>query len=126
MAMGSLVPGFLPMQTPAFKPPNMGQQGLAILNAAMRQGPAGGAPTGPATAPGGAADPSGSAPGAAPQQAGLLAKLMQQFRGGMAGAGGGGPIDPNSGLPVTADVLAGAAGGGMPQGPAPNALTGLW
>ena len=56
---------------------------------------------------------------------GLLSKLFPQAPG----AGGGsanGPIDPNSGLPVTPDVMAGAAAMGGPPAPSPTALTGLW
>lgn len=62
---------------------------------------------------------------------GGLGMLGNLFRGG----GGGRPapfgIDPNSNMPITADVAMGARGAMMPPnmgglGPAPSALTGIW
>lgn len=54
---------------------------------------------------------------------GMLGALMAKMQPPMSPASG--PIDPNTGMPVTADVLAGAADMGGP-GPGPNAITGMW
>lgn len=126
MSFGSLVPGMSPMAIPQMKSNGMQAQGMNILKAALAQqakGMPGGAPGVALPAPmdikpeaaGGTAD---SAPG-------LLGALMRKLKPQAMG-----PIDPNTGLPVTQDVLAGAAQPGLPDmggmGPAPTAITGLW
>ena len=127
MAFGSMAPGLPQMAVPQMQQPNIQDQVMKILMAALggnKQGGTGGAPSGvPALLgpSGGVANMMGGGMGN-----GLLSKLFPQSPAtpGAIGAPAG-PIDPNTGLPVTPDVLAGAADmGGM--GPAPTALTGLW
>jgi hypothetical protein len=126
MSFGSLVPGMPAMAVPQMKSNGLQAQGMNILKAALAQQAKGGAPGAPGfgqsagpgmpmniTPPG-----AGGAPGAVP---GLLGSLLSKLQPPAAG-----PIDPNTGLPVTADVLAGAAGMGGGPGPAPNAITGMW
>ena len=89
---------------------NPQNQGNAIIQAALKQqqGQPGGAQ--PLIGPNGLSNN------------GLLSKFFPN----MSGAPGAAPIDPNSGLPVTPDVMAGAAAMGGPPAPSPTALTGLW
>src|ERR1035437_9111329 len=130
-------PPLMQMQTPPLQAPGINPQSLALLQAALKQGqPGGGAPATPGLlAPGGGvANMMGGGMGN-----GLLSKLFPQTAApapgapmsltppapGASAAPAAGPIDPNTGLPVTPDVLAGAANMGG-AGPAPTALTGLW
>lgn len=120
MAYGSMAPP--QMQFPGLMTqPNPQAQGMAILQAALKAGqPNGGGPAMPPNPPPLSLQPPAPGPGN-----GLLSGLF--------GSKSPSPsIDPNTGLPVTPDVMAGAAGvapsplpGGGP-GPAPNAMTGLW
>lgn len=126
---GSLVPGMAPMAIPQMKNNGLQGQGMSILKAALAQqakpgmgGMPGQPQVGQSAGPG---MPMQVSPPAAPAQppgmlGALLAKLNPQQPTG--------PIDPNTGLPVTQDVLNGAAGlgdmGGA--GPAPTAISGLW
>lgn len=140
MAFGSMAPPLMQMPAPPpMQDTSLGASGSALLKALMSSrggapgaGGAGGAPP-LFGANGGLADIMKGGMGN-----GMLAKLFPPSPaapGGAAmGAGAGGipggvPIDPNTGMPVTADVLAGAAmpdlgGGGM--GMSPTAITGLW
>lgn len=127
----NLVPGMAPMEIPKMKSNGLQAQGMNILKAALAQ-QAKGAPAGVVGAapmnvvPEGAiGQPGQPAPGGIP---GMLGALMQKLKP----QGMGGPIDPNTGLPVTQDVLAGAAAlpeaGALPgQGIAsPTAISDLW
>lgn len=120
MAYGSMAPGLPQMAVPAMQQQNPQTQGLAVLQAALKQAGSG---TGkPLFGTGGVGmDILNGGMGN-----GLLAKLFPQ----KPGTPPAGPIDPNTGMPVTQDVLAGAAASPMPDmggpGPAPTALTGLW
>lgn len=109
-----------------FGPPgSLADIGPQILMAALqrqRQNPTGAMPNAPINP--GAPPPAGSpayvpggqgpAMGTGGAPTGLLGMLMQRMGRGMQNAGR--PMDPNSGLPVTQDVLQGAAQG-MPLGP---------
>lgn len=128
---GQLVPGMSPMQIPQMKSNGLHGQGMAILKAALAQ-------QGKNQQQGQPVIPQGGTAGAdmpmnlqsAQQQTGaggspgLLGMLMNKLKPQAAA----GPIDPNTGLPVTQDVLNGAAAGAMPgQGiAAPTAISDLW
>lgn len=131
MAFGSMAPQ---MNFPALAPqPNLQDMGAKLMAAALAANrPTTGAPATPALfAPGGGGtDMLNGGMGN-----GLLSKLFPPKPAdplslappapGASAPPVAGPIDPNTGMPVTADVLAGAANQGGP-GPAPNALSGMW
>jgi hypothetical protein len=110
------------MNTSLLPQQNNGQMGMAILQAALKAG-APGAGGGTPPVPG---DPSAQQPlSLAPPNPGPGNGLLSKIFGGGQPTPPTPPIDPNTGLPVTPDVMAGAAGMGG-AGPSPTALTGLW
>lgn len=114
-------PGFMQMQ-PMQKQPSIGQMGMQMMQAALARQRAGQSATPEVpqggTLPGGAMNLVPAAQ-ANPGGMGLLSGIINKLKGPQQN------IDPNTGLPVTADVMAGAADLGG-AGPAPNAISGLW